>query len=527
MCKYSHDDAAITPQVPFSGPSQMGVTNLPFMPMYGGMPFGMNGAQGQTYDPNEPQMDMRGRQPQRVPTMPRADGEMYGAHVEPPVIQDLTPTPAQPNATNGNHPMSSGNAGGSNDVHMQSPPSQQQLAPQTPTSTIRPQRGGNRGRGRGGRGAFADRPSFGDQNDNKTIVVEKIPEEHLSLESVNNWFKRFGTVTNVAVDGAGGKALVSFSTHEEAFAAWKAEEAVFNNRFVKIFWHRPMAGQGGVGSKALQASAPLVANLASRESGPIAETQETPKPVAPTAPNLSTKPKPKPYISALHAKQQLLEKQIAEQKELMAKLSKATPEEKKEIMSRLRKLDSEMKAPSVPVASTPSTTSEDDKEKKKRMLLDMELDMHAKTTEENGPSENGATSSENLQEKLARLREEAKALGITEVATQAYTPTYRGFRGRGRGRGAARGMRGTPSRPSNMRLDNRPKALLVKGLSAQNAEVVQSVRTFYEVSYLFGLLPCRYFTHLDIRLLLQWRRLTYWMTTHSWLVSTRELLRSR
>ncbi|KAF8761129.1 PWI domain [Rhizoctonia solani] len=34
----------------------------------------------------------------------------------------------------------------------------------------------------------------------RTLVVEKIPQERLSLEELNNWFKRFGTVTNVAID---------------------------------------------------------------------------------------------------------------------------------------------------------------------------------------------------------------------------------------------------------------------------------------------------------------------------------------
>ena len=480
MCKYSHDNAAITPQMPFAGSSQMG-GNIPFMPMYNGLPFGMDNMQGQGYDPNEPKMDMQGRQGhQRVPTMPRADEQSMLRMGELPVVQDLTPAPAQGPSTNGAHQLVPGDNAGAADVTMHSPPSNSQQHLQAPVSGARPQRGGNRGRGRGGRGAFGEHASFGDQNENKTIVVEKIPEDHLSLEAVNNWFKRFGTVTNVAVDPSGGKALVSFSNHDEAFAAWKAEEAVFNNRFVKIFWHRPMAGQGGVGAKALQASAQLVANLTTRDSGPSTELPPAPKSVL-TRPGPAAKPKPaKPSLTALQVKQQQLEKQIAEQKELMGKLSKATLVEKKEIMSRLRKLDSEMKSPSTPIPTT-TPSAEDDKERKKKMLLDMELDMHAKATEENGVAQNGEDSNENLQEKLAKLREEAKALGITDMAGQAYAPAYRGYRGRGRGRGAFRGMRGAPPRLSNMRLDNRPKALLVKELNSQDSNVVQSVRSFYEV----------------------------------------------
>jgi RNA-binding protein 26 len=159
----------------------------------------------------------------------------------------------------------------------------------------------------------------------KTLVVEKIPEDKLSLEEVNGWFKRFGSVTNVAIDAHGAKALVSFADHNEARTAWKSEDAVFGNRFVKVFWHRPMEGHGQAGAKALAASAPLVAKV----STPPAPTPPIParKPVVPSAAS-----------AALAAKQQLLEKQIAEQKSLMASLSTASTEEKKDIMARLRKL---------------------------------------------------------------------------------------------------------------------------------------------------------------------------------------------
>jgi RNA-binding protein 26 len=77
----------------------------------------------------------------------------------------------------------------------------------------------------------------------RTLVVEEIPGDRLSPDAVNGWFKRFGTVTNVAVDATSAKALVSFSTHKEAHAAWKTEDAIFGNRFIKVFWDRPMEGQ--------------------------------------------------------------------------------------------------------------------------------------------------------------------------------------------------------------------------------------------------------------------------------------------
>jgi hypothetical protein len=102
---------------------------------------------------------------------------------------------------------------------------------------------------------------FHPEQQDKTLVVEKIPEDKLSLDTVNGWFKHFGTVTNVAVDASSSKALVSFSSNEEAHTAWKSEDAVFGNRFVKVFWHCPMEGQGLAGQPALAASPPIVASV--------------------------------------------------------------------------------------------------------------------------------------------------------------------------------------------------------------------------------------------------------------------------
>ena len=78
-------------------------------------------------------------------------------------------------------------------------------------------------------------------------MVEKIPEDRLSLGAVNNWFKQFGSVTNVTVDPPIAKALVTFGEHDQVRRAWKSEEAVFGNRFAKVYWHRPLEGRGGRG----------------------------------------------------------------------------------------------------------------------------------------------------------------------------------------------------------------------------------------------------------------------------------------
>ncbi|KAI0670098.1 hypothetical protein C8Q78DRAFT_167784 [Trametes maxima] len=508
FCKYSHGEDAVIPTQLFPIPGGA----MPFMPMMGqgGMPFPLNAAAGGAYDPHE-RMDMRpiGSRPPngRPAVLPRSEegdsrtGQKPG---ELPVIQDLTPQVPIEDVSPHN-------------VGQGFRPQQQQAPPPVmegivPTYDVPPHmsqtdggmgsrpfpmngRGQPRtGRGRGG--VFSgDAHSFRPEKRNdKTLVVEKIPEDKLTLGAVNDWFSKFGIVTNVAVDAPSAKALVSFGSHDEAYKAWKSEEAVFGNRFVKVFWHRPMEGHGQAGQRMLAASAPLVAQRSvPSAAGPSSATLEgspTPQTPATSAP-ASRKPSVSSSASALAAKQKLLEQQIAEQKSLMALLTSASPQEKKDIMARLRKLNEEMKpsaAPSTtsqsppPAASSPapskragSTPRADDQERMERERLDKELELHHATTGGEGEEE----STEELKAKLEKLKAEAASLGITDVSEAPAYPgtTYRPYRGRGRGRSFYRGaMRGGPR---SMKLDLRPKKLLVKGAPTES---LQAVRDWYETT---------------------------------------------
>lgn len=490
LCKYSHGEDAFVPSQMFSMNGA-----VPFLPMFGGMPFGM--AQGAPYDPHEARMDMRpngagiglGRGTQRAPLLSRAQQEDSSqvSHIvdrsgELPVIQDLTPQPPQESAPPA---LPAGDSIQQSSTPMQQQPVQhmdvEMGVPSVPGPSTYNTRGGF---GAGVRGAPRGRGIFGgdaqtfrpERRQDKTLVVEKIPEDKLSLDAVNGWFKRFGTVTNVAIDARSAKALVSFAEHTEAHAAWKSEDAVFGNRFVKVFWHRPMEGHGQTGSRMLAASAPLLANLAARETPmPSAPTQP---PVPPVTTPARKPPLHSPAVSELAAKQKLLEQQIAEQKSLMTSLETSSPEEKKGILARLRKLGEEMTISSVPSPSSaipakvhsPALTTQNDHEKKERERLDKELELHAV-----------GESTEELKAKLAKLREEAASLGIPETTPEvSYGAPYRGYRGRGRGaRGAFyRGApRGGPPRAS-MKLDNRPRKLLVKGVREDS---LQALRDWYEV----------------------------------------------
>ncbi|KAI0690701.1 hypothetical protein BC835DRAFT_1280552 [Cytidiella melzeri] len=514
FCKYSHGDDAVVP-----GPLSMFPMNG--MPGYNPMAmatFPIPMPPASQYNPHE-RMDMRpmagggmgmgmgnGRLPhQRAPVHHR-DAGVNGAFArklgELPVIQDLTPKlpqdeqALQPDGV----PMVAEAPRLPEPVPMPFQV-QQDFDMQIPSTPMSGQRNGFRQHSGGPRGTFGDAASFRPEHRNvKTLVVEKIPEDKLSLGAINDWFKKFGTITNVAVDPSTSKALVSFSDHKEAQSAWKSEDAVFGNRFVKVFWHRPMEGHGQKGSRLLAASADLVSKVSTKET-PL------PSPLTPSPANNASRaavhtPARKAFsapstAASLAAKQHLLEQQIAEQKSLMTLLATATGDEKKQIMTRLRKLNEEMKPTSsnstaIKAKSLTLSISAPDKmsrgssprvgvqEAKERERLDKELEMHSAVVAIDGEAEE---SMDDLKARLAKLKAEAASLGIGETSDSVPVfagSGYRPYRGRGRGaRSFYRGaMRGGPPRAS-MKLDNRPKKLLVKGASS---EQVQSVREWYETA---------------------------------------------
>jgi RNA-binding protein 26 len=267
-------------------PMMMPFPNVPFPYMDGG-----------AYDPNQAQMDMGATRPDEVNGSVNADSKEAG------LIQSGPEIPENFDGINNAVPRN--------------------------------------GRGlshRGGRSrpGFTSRPTSSDE---KTLVVEKIPVEKLSLESINDWFKKFGEVTNVAINTKGSKALISFQNHTEALNAWRSQDAVFGNRFVKVYWHRPMEGRGTAGKRALEASA---AKLEGTE-------QRTPQPEASDTSVKELKPSQSIKSALSLDARTALEKNMAEQKVLFSRLKTAEGDLKKGILARIRVLSDGMGDPlSVP-----------------------------------------------------------------------------------------------------------------------------------------------------------------------------------
>uniref|UniRef100_A0A8D0CKR2 RNA binding motif protein 26 n=1 Tax=Scleropages formosus TaxID=113540 RepID=A0A8D0CKR2_SCLFO len=75
---------------------------------------------------------------------------------------------------------------------------------------------------------------------NAKLDVRQIPKELNNISKLNEHFSKFGTIVNlqVAYQNDPEAALIQFATHEEAKRAILSTEAVLNNRFIKVFWHR-------------------------------------------------------------------------------------------------------------------------------------------------------------------------------------------------------------------------------------------------------------------------------------------------
>uniref|UniRef100_A0A1Y1KC97 C3H1-type domain-containing protein n=1 Tax=Photinus pyralis TaxID=7054 RepID=A0A1Y1KC97_PHOPY len=80
---------------------------------------------------------------------------------------------------------------------------------------------------------------------NCSLELKKVPTGLNNIAHLNNHFSKFGKIVNIQVfyEGDPEAAIVTFSSHAEANAAYRSTEAVLNNRFIKVFWH-PTNGDG-------------------------------------------------------------------------------------------------------------------------------------------------------------------------------------------------------------------------------------------------------------------------------------------
>ncbi|KAK5858810.1 hypothetical protein PBY51_002925 [Eleginops maclovinus] len=97
---------------------------------------------------------------------------------------------------------------------------------------------------------WIDKPSFNNQHKNTfpkryhyvntKLEVRKIPRELNNITQLNEHFSKFGTIVNIQVVFGGDPeaALIQYTQNEEARRAISSTEAVLQNRFIRVYWHR-------------------------------------------------------------------------------------------------------------------------------------------------------------------------------------------------------------------------------------------------------------------------------------------------
>ncbi|KAI8338262.1 hypothetical protein BC941DRAFT_470263 [Chlamydoabsidia padenii] len=306
---------------------------------------------------------------------------------------------------------------------------------------------GIRGRGgpRGGRGGnygdrYNNRPRQQQQQQSNTLVIDNIPPEHCQMTTINDYFKKFGSITNISLQPQ--KAFVQFSTHEEAEAAHQSPDAIFDNRFVKVYWHKEGDHHEGdiKQERTWTADRPATTNVNNNNTN-----EPDPAQVAAKAAELQKLKEEKlkkrqeqmqGLLELQKQKEQLLQRQIGQQKQLLAKLSdkSLTLAQKEELLKSLKKIAADIDQSNKPVIQP-----------------------------ENNNNNNNNDSTDYLKEKLAKLKAEAASLGISPDSVNQPGGYYNRWQPRG-----------------NMKrsLDNRPTKVMIKDIPQESNE--DDVKKYFE-----------------------------------------------
>lgn len=307
-------------------------------------------------------------------------------------------------------------------------------------------RGGLSSRGRGGRSEFSHIGPSEDKS-NTTVVVENIPEDKYSEQAIRDYFSEFGNISEVTMQGYKKHlALIKFDGHDAAHRAWSSPKAIFDNRFVKVYWYKPQNKPETNGSHESPDK--------EQDDTPMFDREEFEKQQA--------------EAQRLHNERMQKRKETEEARLALEKqreeLIKKQQEERARLLERLGGASAQANG-------------------------------HDEKSAEHAEDDNASEQTKSLRAQLAALEAEAKSLGIDPNAPSfrgrgrgfggyrgrgAYVPRGRGydpsFRGGYRGRGAPRGGRG-----GVLRLDNRPKRVAISGVDF-SPEKDEALRQYLIVS---------------------------------------------
>ncbi|KAK3991409.1 RNA-binding protein 26 [Cladorrhinum sp. PSN332] len=300
---------------------------------------------------------------------------------------------------------------------------------------------------------------------NTCIVVEQIPEENFDESQVRDFFSQFGNILEVSMQPYKRLAIVKYETWEEADAAYQSPKVIFENRFVRVYWHKEPSDDPSNGKK------PAKNGFVKQEEGEEGEVPES-EPI-----DLEEFTKKQEEAQRIHEEKQRkmeeLERERRQVEQKQAELLEKAAKAKAELATKLARK---------------SGTAGDDK------------------------NDTGEVSqTEILRAQLAMLEDEARGLGLDPDApteedgtvpssyyspsTYDYTARGGGYRGRGRGRGRGgfvpRGRGGfhrggyggdVHAAYAAYSLDNRPRKVVMTGVDFTESGADEMLR-----QYLFGI----------------------------------------
>lgn len=227
--------------------------------------------------------------------------------------------------------------------------------------------------------------------------MEQIPEEQFDDRSVRGFFSEFGNIEDVTMQPYKRLALIKYDDYMAARRAYESPKVIFDNRFVKVYWHK----SSGVPPPTVNAKGSVHPPSMSKEEEQPFDKEKFERDASAAQKKLEEK---KLQMRDVEAKRQALEKQKEE-------LAQKQAGEKRRLLERLR---AKGVAPngdtSMPDATNGSSGADDNK-----------VSAHTKA----------------LREKVAELEAEAKSLGLDSALSD--TPYQFKARGRGRARGSYRG----------------------------------------------------------------------------------------
>lgn len=195
-----------------------------------------------------------------------------------------------------------------------------------------------------GSGPPTQRPDIRPQS-TTTLVVENVPRDALTLPSVQQFFGTFGSVVNITIDQPGLRAVVTFATPDQAHRALVSPEAVFGNRFVRVYRQRLDIADRTSSSASSVPFASFSPNLPSQDPSnrPFFPSTSPPLPVpANPAVEAAARHQREAQRKAQAVRAGQLQANASRQKELMERLEEPglTAADRSTIMQALRKLAS-------------------------------------------------------------------------------------------------------------------------------------------------------------------------------------------